>query len=100
MLYALQHFLCKLGLSSGHTEMPASGYEALFGLPDKISWVDACAVYSALLDALAYARATSAGAAVESLLMSNATGSDASPATVGDRHVCRAAVEERARPTV
>ena len=79
---------------TGSTLSRQSSYEALFGLPDKISWNDARAVYAALLDALAYVRATPAGAAVESLIMSNVTGSDASPATVISSFV--AAVEERA----
>ena len=79
---------------TGSTLSRQSSYEALFGLPDKISWNDARAVYAALLDALAYVRATPAGAAVESLIMSNATEPDASPATVISSFV--AAVEERA----
>ena len=79
---------------TGSTIARQSSFEALFGLPDKISWNDTRAVYAALLDALAYARATPAGAAVESLIMSNTTEPDASPATVISAFV--AAVEERA----
>ena len=79
---------------TGSTIARQSSFEALFGLPDKISWNEARAVYAALLDALAYARATPAGAAVESLIMSNTTEPDASPATVISAFV--AAVEERA----
>ena len=44
--------------------------------------MDARAVYTALLDALAAVRATPEGAAIESLLMSNATASGTSPAAV------------------
>ena len=79
---------------TGSTLARQNSYEALFGLPDKISWNDARAVYAALLDALAHARTMPAGAAVEGLLMSNTTGSDTSPAAVIDTFV--AAVEERA----
>ena len=67
---------------TGSTLARQESYEALFGLPDKIPWVDARAVYSALLDALAFARTASAGAAVEALLLTNATENDTSPATV------------------
>ena len=67
---------------TGSTIARQESYEALFGLPDKISWVDARAVYSALLDALAFARTASAGAAVEALLLTNATENDTSPAAV------------------
>ena len=67
---------------TGSTLARQESYEALFGLPDKISWVDARAVYSALLDALAFARTASAGAAVEALLLTNATENDTSPAAV------------------
>ena len=35
---------------TGSTLSRQSSYEALFGLPDKISWNDARAVYAALLD--------------------------------------------------
>ena len=80
---------------TGSTIARQSSFEALFGLPDKISWNDARAVYAALLDALAHARAMPAGAAVEQrLLMSNATDTDASATAVIDSFV--AAVEERA----
>ena len=79
---------------TGSTLARQSSYEALFSLPDKISWNDTRAVYAALLDALAYARATPAGAAVEGLLMLNATDTGASPAAVIDSFVT--AVEERA----
>ena len=43
---------------TGGTLSRQSFFEALFGLPDKISWNDARRVYAALLDALAYARTT------------------------------------------
>ena len=79
---------------TGSTLARQASYEALFGLPDRVTWNDARAVYAALLDALAHARTLPAGAAVESLLMSNATGSDASPAAVIDTFIV--AVEERA----
>ena len=79
---------------TGSTLANQGSYEALFGLPDKISWNDSRAVYNSLLDALAYARATPAGAAVESLIMSNTSEPDASPAAVISAFV--AAVEERA----
>ena len=61
---------------TGSTLARQESYEALFGLPDRATWNDARAVYAALrlLDALAHARATSAGATVEALVMSNATG--------------------------
>ena len=78
----------------GSTLMRQTAFEGLFGLPDKISWVDARAVYTSLLDALAYVRATSDGVAIESLLMSNATASGTSPAAVIATFV--AAVEDRA----
>ena len=67
---------------TGSTIARQESYEALFGLPDRVTWNDARAVYAALLDALAHARATPAGAAVEALLMSNATENDTSPAAV------------------
>jgi hypothetical protein len=67
---------------TGSTLMRRSTFEGLFGLPDKISWVDARAVYTALLDALAFVRATPEGAAIESLLMANAMASNTSPAAV------------------
>ena len=67
---------------TGSTLMRRSTFEGLFGLPDKISWVDARAVYTALLDALAFVRATPEGVAIESLLMANATTSNTSPAAV------------------
>jgi hypothetical protein len=79
---------------SGSTLMRQSAFEGLFGLPDKISWVDARAVYSELLDALAAVRASPEGAAVESLLMANATVPGASPVVVIAAFV--AAVEARA----
>ena len=79
---------------TGSTLMRQSAFEGLFGLPDKISWVDARAVYSEMLDALAAVRATPEGAAVESLLMSNALASGASPVAVIAAFV--AAVEDRA----
>ena len=52
----------------GSTLARQSSFEALFGLPNKISWNDARAVHAALLDSLAHARATPAGAAAEGLL--------------------------------
>ena len=67
---------------TGSTLMRQSAFEGLFGLPDRISWLDARAVYTALLDALAAVRAAPEGAAVESLLMANAAASDTSPAAV------------------
>ena len=79
---------------TGSTLARQESYEALFGLPDKISWVDARAVYSALLDALAFARTASAGAAVEALLLTNATENDTSPAAAISAFVL--VVEERA----
>jgi len=79
---------------TGSTLARQASYEALFGLPDRVTWNDARAAYAAMLDALAHARTMPAGAAVESLLMSNATGSDASPATV--IHAFVDAVQERA----
>jgi hypothetical protein len=78
----------------GSTLMRQSAFEGLFGLPDRISWVDARAVYTSLLDALAYVRATPEGAAIEYLLMSNATASGTSPAAVIAEFVV--AVEARA----
>ena len=79
---------------TGSTLMQQSSFEQLFGLPDRISWVDARAVYTALLDALAHVRATPEGVAVESLLMANAAASDASPADLIGAYV--AAVEAHA----
>jgi hypothetical protein len=67
---------------TGSTLMRRSTFEGLFGLPDKISWVDARAVYTTLLDALAFVRASPEGAAIESLLMANTTTSNTSPAAV------------------
>ena len=79
---------------TGSTLARQESYEALFGLPDKISWVDARAVYSALLDALAFARTASAGAAVEALLLTNDVASLTSPAAVISAFMT--VVEERA----
>ena len=79
---------------TGSTIARQSSFEALFGLPDKISWNDARAVYAALLDSLAYARAMPAGAAVEGLLMSNGTALGTPAAAVIGAFVT--AVEERA----
>ena len=79
---------------TGSTLMQQSSFEQLFGLPDRISWVDARAVYTALLDALAHVRATPEGVAVESLLMANAAASDASPVDLIGAYV--AAVEAHA----
>ena len=53
---------------TGSTLARQASYEALFGLPDRVTWNDARAVYAALLDALAHARTMPAGAAVESFL--------------------------------
>ena len=79
---------------TGSTLSRQSSFEALFGLPDKISWNDARSVYAALLDALAYARTTPSGAAVESLIMSNTPEPGASPEAVIDTFVTE--MEERA----
>ena len=67
---------------TGSTLLRQSAFEGLFGLPDRISWVDARAVYTALLDALAAVRATPDGAAIESLLMASGTAPNTSPSAV------------------
>jgi hypothetical protein len=67
---------------TGSTLMRQPSYESLFGLPDRLSWIDARLVYTALLDALAEVRMTEPGAAIEALLNTNATTSDATPAAV------------------
>ena len=67
---------------TGSTLMRKSSFDMLFGLPDRISWVTARAVYTAILEALAHVRATPSGVAVESLLMASAAASDTSPADV------------------
>ena len=67
---------------TGSTLLRQSAFEGLFGLPDRISWVDARAVYTALLDALAAVRATPEGAAIESLLMASGTAPNTSPSAV------------------
>ena len=43
---------------TGSTLMRKSSFDMLFGLPDRISWVTARAVYTAILEALAHVRAT------------------------------------------